>query len=156
MIYHSEVLLSVPDPAREASKYNFQNTAFQLWSWLCWIKDCSHRGDLAHLTLHRKWGIPWRISSVNVTKSAGNCRLVTFTEEFLNRRLHFFCSVTGLACLVKISLYEVFMILKCIHMMNKPAPLPGILLERNNISPWPDKTISCKRAIPTYRNQVSN
>ena len=90
MIYHSEVLLSVPDPAREASKYNFQNTAFQLWSWLCWIKDCSYRGDLAHLTLHRKWGIPWRISSVNVTKSAGNCRLVTFTKEFLNRRLHFF------------------------------------------------------------------
>ena len=24
------------------------------------------------VTLHKKWGFPWRISSVNVTKSAGN------------------------------------------------------------------------------------
>ena len=32
---------------------------------------------------------PLRISSVNVTKSAGNCGLVTFTEEILNGKLHF-------------------------------------------------------------------
>ena len=27
-----------------------------------------------NLTLHKKWSFPFRISSVNVTKSAGNCR----------------------------------------------------------------------------------
>ena len=42
------------------------------------------------LTLHKKWSFPWRISSVNVIKSAGN--LVTFTDEILNGKLHFLCS----------------------------------------------------------------
>ena len=35
---------------------------------------------------------PLRIYSVNVTKSARNCGLVTFTEEILNGKLHFLCS----------------------------------------------------------------
>ena len=38
----------------------------------------------------KKWSFPWRISSVNVTKSAGNFR---FTEENLNRKLYFLCSI---------------------------------------------------------------
>ena len=38
----------------------------------------------------KKWSFPWRISSVNVTKSAGN---FTFTEENLNRKLYFLCSI---------------------------------------------------------------
>ena len=44
-------------------------------------------------TLHKKWSFPLRISSVNVTKSAGN--LVTFTEEILNGKL-FSYSAMGL------------------------------------------------------------
>ena len=36
---------------------------------------------------------PQRISSVNVTKSAGNCGLVTFTEAILNGKLHVLCRV---------------------------------------------------------------
>ena len=38
----------------------------------------------------KKWSFPWRISSVNVTRSAGN---FTFTEENLNRKLYFLCSI---------------------------------------------------------------
>ena len=41
----------------------------------------------------QKWSFLLRISSVNVTKSAGNCDLVTFTEDILNGKLHFLCSV---------------------------------------------------------------
>ena len=44
-------------------------------------------------SLHKKWSFPLSISSVNVTKSVGNgADLVTFTEEILNRKLHF-CAV---------------------------------------------------------------
>ena len=39
--------------------------------------------------LHKKWSFPWRISSVNVTKSRPN--LVTFTETILNGKLHYLC-----------------------------------------------------------------
>ena len=46
----------------------------------------------AGYSLHKKWGFPLSISSLNVTKSAGNCDLVTFTEEILNGKLHFLCS----------------------------------------------------------------
>ena len=42
------------------------------------------------ITLYKKWGFPLRISSVNVTKSAVSCDLVTFTEKILNRKLYFF------------------------------------------------------------------
>ena len=46
------------------------------------------------LTLNKKWSFPLRISSVNVTKSAGNGQdLVTFTEEIRNGKLYFLCSV---------------------------------------------------------------
>ena len=41
----------------------------------------------------QKWSFPLRISSVNVTKSPENCDLVIFTEEILNGKLHFVCSV---------------------------------------------------------------
>ena len=35
-------------------------------------------------------------SSVNVTKSAGNCRLIIFTEEILNGKFHFLSSAKKL------------------------------------------------------------
>ena len=45
------------------------------------------------VALDKKWSFPLSISSENVTKSAGNCWFVTFTEEILNGKLHFLCSV---------------------------------------------------------------
>ena len=42
--------------------------------------------------LHKKLCFPLWISSLNVTKSAGNCRLVTFTKELLNGKLPFLCT----------------------------------------------------------------
>ena len=44
--------------------------------------------------LHKKRSFPLTISSVNVTKSTVSCvtDLVTFTEEVLNKKLHFLCS----------------------------------------------------------------
>ena len=41
------------------------------------------------------WTFPLRIYSVNVTKSAGNCGLITFTEESWNGKVYFLCSVIG-------------------------------------------------------------
>ena len=49
------------------------------WSWSCRVK----------FTLHKKRSFPLRISLVNVTKSA----VSKFTEEILNGKLHFLCSV---------------------------------------------------------------
>ena len=42
--------------------------------------------------LHKKWSFPWRISSVNVTKSAGDCGLVTFIEKTFHEKFHFLYS----------------------------------------------------------------
>ena len=39
----------------------------------------------------------WSFPSVNVTKSAVSADLVTFTEEILNGKLHFLCSVRNLS-----------------------------------------------------------
>ena len=43
-------------------------------------------------TLHKKWSLPLRSSSVNVATSAENCGFVTFSEEILNGKLYFLCS----------------------------------------------------------------
>ena len=48
-----------------------------------------------------KISFPLRISSVNVTKSAGHADLVTFTEEILNGKLNFLCSLLCLGNLTK-------------------------------------------------------
>ena len=50
------------------------------------------RVKFSQYSLHKKWSLPLRISSVNVTKSAGNCGFSTFTEEILNGKLQFLCS----------------------------------------------------------------
>ena len=48
-------------------------------SWFIrWVDPCFFKR-----ALHKKWSFPWRISSVNMTKSA-----VTFTEETLNGKIH--------------------------------------------------------------------
>ena len=45
-------------------------------------------------SLHKKWIFPLRISSVNVTKSAVNWGMATFTEEIFNGKLHFLCAAS--------------------------------------------------------------
>ena len=47
---------------------------------------------ISDIPLNEKWSFPLRISSVNVTRSAG----VTLTEEILNVKLHFLCSVPAM------------------------------------------------------------
>ena len=49
------------------------------WYWL-------FLGNSVKSNLYKKWSFPLRISSVNVTKSSGNCGY-TFTEEILNGKL---------------------------------------------------------------------
>ena len=43
------------------------------------------------VSMHKKWSLPLGISSVNATKSD----LLTFTEETINRKLHFLCSMSS-------------------------------------------------------------
>ena len=45
------------------------------------------------LSPHKKLGFPLRISSVNVTISAVFADLLRFSEEILNEKLHFLCSL---------------------------------------------------------------
>ena len=59
------------------------------------------------LTLHKKWWFPLMISLVNVTKFQKTADLVTFTEEILNGKLHFLCSVKNIT-LMKTILKEAF------------------------------------------------
>ena len=42
--------------------------------------------------LHKKQSFPLRISSVNLTKSAGNCGFDRINEEILNEKLQFLFS----------------------------------------------------------------
>ena len=48
------------------------------------------------MLLYKKWSFPLRIFSVNVTKPADPADLFTFTEELLNGKLHFLCSVASI------------------------------------------------------------
>ena len=63
------------------------------WVWLLYqSKRWKNGDDLNKRSLHKKLSSPLRISSVNVTKSAGTADLVIFTEEILHGKLHFLCS----------------------------------------------------------------
>ena len=50
--------------------------------------------SILRVTLQKNWSFPIRISSAIVTISTGNCGCVTFTEEILNKKLLFLCSVS--------------------------------------------------------------
>ena len=72
----------------------------KIWKGLNKVKRCTTIHEtciqiqLNSIIVHKNWSFPLRISSVNVTKSAGNHRkLVTFTEEILNGKLYFLCSM---------------------------------------------------------------
>ena len=43
-------------------------------------------------TLHKKWSFPFRISSINVTKSAVSCGFDHIYQKILSGKLHFLCS----------------------------------------------------------------
>ena len=45
------------------------------------------------LELHKNGSFSLKISSINVTKSAGNCVFSTFTEQILYGKLHLLCSM---------------------------------------------------------------
>ena len=44
-------------------------------------------------TAQKKSSFSLRIFSANMTKSAGNCKFGNFTEELVNGKLYFLCSV---------------------------------------------------------------
>ena len=62
------------------------------WQFLPGTK-CKHGYYNKIVALHKKWSFPLKISSVNVTQSAGNCGFGHIIEEILNGRLHSLCSV---------------------------------------------------------------
>ena len=45
-------------------------------------------------SLHKKWSFPLKISSVNVNRCTQTADLVIFTEDVINRKLHFLCSAS--------------------------------------------------------------
>ena len=53
------------------------------------------------ITMHKKWRFPLRTSSVNMSKYEVSADLVTFTEEILNDKLHFLCSVNHFLILLE-------------------------------------------------------
>ena len=90
---------------------------------------------LVKVSLHKKWSFPLRISSVNVTKSSVSCGfgpqfpkdLVTYTEEILNGKLHFLCSVISIFQIIAdMSLQLIFT--TCILKSHVPCTycLPGV------------------------------
>ena len=73
----------------------FNGPAAHIFSFPAWTNikkpscfNVKHKQG-AWLSLHKKWRFPLRISSVNVTKSAVSCYLVTFTVELLNGKFDF-------------------------------------------------------------------
>ena len=44
------------------------------------LVKCLENLQIEWKTLHKKWSFPLRISSVNVTKSAGNCKTLDLTS----------------------------------------------------------------------------
>ena len=48
------------------------------------------------MPLHKKWSFPWRISSVNVTKSAGNCRFSRIYRKKPSWKTSYFVQCTPL------------------------------------------------------------
>ena len=69
----------------------------KFWSWSEVLKNHVYMLPyvvyLAYVyTLHKNWGFPLRISSVNVIKLLFTADLVTSIKEILNGKLHFLCS----------------------------------------------------------------
>ena len=55
-----------------------------------WAKYFIEAASIKKNHCRKKWSFPLRISSVQGTRSARNSDLVTFTDEILNGKLHFF------------------------------------------------------------------
>ena len=73
----SEKIVTVKEELKSADKGR----------WHCKLREYGNLKVFIDDALHKKWSFPLMVSSVNVTKSAGN-----FTEEILNGKIHFLCS----------------------------------------------------------------
>ena len=71
------------------SKRNFDNISEILGTNLGPCQISTMNALAKRLPLHKKWSFPLRISSVNVETAD----LVTFTEEILNGKLYFLCTL---------------------------------------------------------------
>ena len=82
-------------PRKHATHASTSSTPF--FKFVCWYVFKTrlywkNRISQSQQELQKKCSFPLRISSINVTKSAGNCGFSQFTEEILNGKLHFLCS----------------------------------------------------------------
>ena len=81
--------------------HNERNRDPNIFGWFCSASKNAVNIVMPHLlnpySLHKKWSSPLRISSVNVTKSKGNCEFgqIYWCEEIFNKKLHFLCSDYG-------------------------------------------------------------
>ena len=76
---------------------NIQHIQIRIQHIQTYIYMCKHIqayvNTYRYISLHKKWSFPFRISLIDVTKSAVNSNLITFTEEILNGKPQFLCSV---------------------------------------------------------------
>ena len=95
-VIHASSILKIISYIMPSNYYLWVNVIFCKFKFEKSI-DKDRSPILSHQPLHKKCSFPLRISSVNVTKSAG----VTFTEEILKGKLRFLSSsffLTSLLC----------------------------------------------------------
>ena len=79
--------------------HNERNRDQNIFGWFCSASKNAVNNVMPHLlnpySLHKKWSSPLRISSVNVTKSKGNCEFVKFTDaKKFSIKNFIFCALT--------------------------------------------------------------
>ena len=79
---------------RPTKLYTFEQALKKYSGKITWIHQYSSVINPSKtrrcFTLHKQWSFPLRISLVNVTTLQFPVDLVTFTEEILNEKLHFY------------------------------------------------------------------
>ena len=72
----------------------------QIIKQLNYTSCCSHNWNLSILALHKKWSLPLRVSSVNMTNPQFLADFVSFTQKVLNEKLYFWCGAGYFICLL--------------------------------------------------------
>ena len=72
----------------------------QIIKQLNYTSCCSHNWSLLILALHKKWSLPLKVSSVNMTNPHFSADFVSFTQKVLNEKLYFSCSAGYFICLL--------------------------------------------------------
>ena len=94
---------SFEQPYRESNLINLQYKYFPVSLEFFLKIQLKH---LPHFLLHKKSSFPSRFSLENVTKSTVSPVLITFTEEILDGKLHFLCSVQTMKTLTFLIIFK--------------------------------------------------